>query len=216
MPSLAIDARPHRRDPHVVGQRRLEPVEQLGPRERPPIDQVVGLARVEPTRARSARGSTLARSCAACCAQLGGARLVARRLRRQLGVAAASSAGSRVTLNSGRGDDDDGERRAARAARRARCRTAGSRGSCGSRGHLPVAQQQADERRQRVEQRRRRRDAVGQRGGGPRIDRLDRRRAAAPRGCGASARRRPPAAARRRRRRHSRTRLKPAPCSRSS
>ena len=43
---FAIDLRPHGRDPHVVGQRRLEAIEQLGPRERPPIDEIVGLARL--------------------------------------------------------------------------------------------------------------------------------------------------------------------------
>ena len=36
-----------RRDPDSVGQRRLEPVEQRGPRKGPPVDQIVGLARVD-------------------------------------------------------------------------------------------------------------------------------------------------------------------------
>ena len=84
--AFGVDARPDRRDPHVVGQRRLELVEQLGPRERPPIDQLVGLARLG--RRRSiALGSTLARTRRGLRLELGGARLVARRLSREPRVA---------------------------------------------------------------------------------------------------------------------------------
>ena len=87
---VAIDARPHRGDPHVVGQRRLEAVEQLGPREGAAIDQVVGLARVR------RRGLDLLRidgraQPGRLRAQIGGARLVARGLRGELACRCASS-----------------------------------------------------------------------------------------------------------------------------
>ena len=65
-------------------QRRLELVEQLGPRERAAIDQLVGLARLDRRELDLPGDRRVARSRAACGAQLGGPRLVARRLRRQL------------------------------------------------------------------------------------------------------------------------------------
>ena len=186
--AVAIDVRPHRRDAHVVGQRRLEAVEQLGPRERAPIDQLVGLPRVgggdvdllagrrcraagPPARRRSAARASSREAC------------VARR-----GVAARVAQHPR-DVERGRRQHHQRDHRAARGGRRARCRTAGSRGWSGSRRHLgAIAQQQADQRRQRVEQRRRRGDAVGR--APPRCaDRRSRPASpAAPRGCGAARR----------------------------
>ena len=136
MPRFVIELRPHGGDPHVVGQRRLELVEQLGPREGAPIDQLVGLTRVgrrqrRPARVDVARSRAAWRAgrppaprrCAACVASCVS-------LLRQLHDAR--------DVEERRGQHDEPATAAARAEPRARCRTDGSRGSSGSCRRSPV------------------------------------------------------------------------------
>jgi len=81
-----LDSRSNRGDPHIVGQRRLEPIEQVGPREGPPVDQLVGLTRLHRREFDLLWIDGGAQPCRLL-TKIGGVRLVARRLRGELGVA---------------------------------------------------------------------------------------------------------------------------------
>ena len=192
MPPLAIELRPDRRDAHLVGQRRLEPVEQLGPRERAPVDQVVGLPRFG-RRELELAADRRSRAAAPPPSRSSAARASSRdACVRQLRVAARVANDARHVERRGATTTAQRDEQQPGVRPRARCRTGAWRGWCGSCRHRrAVSEQQADERRQRVEQRRRRGDAIGQRRGRARIDASRPASPAAPRGCGGPARRRP-------------------------
>jgi hypothetical protein len=105
---VALDAGTHRQDAHLVGQRRLKAVEQLGPREGAPIDQVVGLPGVgggEVDLPRIDAGAQARRLLA----QIGRAGLVVRRLGCEAGVAARIAEDARH-VERGRRQDDERQR----------------------------------------------------------------------------------------------------------